>query len=213
MEQLFMSVREKSQIADTIHQDIAHTDLSGVVRIVEDGRSRPMTLSDLQRMRLTDEEAIEIAQQYTDAMPVRMATLGDVLGDMLPAQDGIMEDALPAEKQVYLLSVGTGPEGAAVLTRPEALEEVRKQLNDDIVILPSSVHEVLLMRAQAAPPVEELENMVQEINRTVVAQEDRLSDRVYIFDGRLSLMRDRAAVKEQETGKELAASKSEGISL
>lgn len=213
MSKLIMSVREKNQTTDTIHQDIPHTDLSGVVRVMENGRSRPASLSDLQQMRLTDEEAIEIAQRNTNMMPVRLVTLGDVLGDMIPSQDGIMEDALPTEKQVYLLSAGSRQEGAAILTRPEALEEARKQLGDDIIILPSSVHEVLLMRAHVAPPVDDLESMVQEINRTVVAEEDRLSDHVYYFDGRLSLMRDRAAVKEQEAGKELTASRSERISL
>ena len=49
-------------------------------------------------------------------------------------------------------------------------------------ILPSSVHEVLLLKDDQAMDVRKLENMVQEINESIVSPEEQLSDRVYHYD-------------------------------
>lgn len=49
------------------------------------------------------------------------------------------------------------------------------------IILPSSVHEVLLVK-QNQMSVEELKDMVKTVNASAVALQDRLSDHVYKYD-------------------------------
>ena len=56
------------------------------------------------------------------------------------------------------------------------------RLECDFYILPSSLHEIILMREDMAPEMETLREMVQEINSTQVLVEDYLSDSIYYYD-------------------------------
>ena len=50
-------------------------------------------------------------------------------------------------------------------------------------ILPSSIHEVILVPESFGLEPERMQEMVKEINQTGVAPEEVLSDSVYYFDG------------------------------
>ena len=69
-------------------------------------------------------------------------------------------------------------EGAATILCPEFLEKC----NQDIVILPSSCHELIIMPYDANTDLRGLQKMVEEINLTNVDEKDVLSDNVYVFD-------------------------------
>ena len=51
----------------------------------------------------------------------------------------------------------------------------------EFFILPSSIHEVLIVPAKPGMTAENLENIVREVNTTQVQLEDKLSDYVYIY--------------------------------
>ena len=71
------------------------------------------------------------------------------------------------------------------MASPETLKGVHEKLGEDFYILPSSVHEVLILKESDFPgSVEELKEMVATINREQVEPVDRLSDTVYRFDGK-----------------------------
>lgn len=59
--------------------------------------------------------------------------------------------------------------------------ELAERLGNDLYILPSSIHEVLLLPVSMGTP-EELAGIVKEVNRTLVLPEERLSDSVYRYD-------------------------------
>ena len=61
------------------------------------------------------------------------------------------------------------------------LERFAMEFNSDLYILPSSVHEVILIPCSLSPTIEELTCMVREINRTEVSETERLSDQVYHY--------------------------------
>ncbi|MEG2700536.1 MAG: DUF5688 family protein, partial [Hungatella sp.] len=54
-------------------------------------------------------------------------------------------------------------------------------LEQDLVILPSSIHEVLLVPYEEELCFEELASMVQHINQTEVPQADQLSNQIYYY--------------------------------
>ena len=72
--------------------------------------------------------------------------------------------------------------GASSLLYPGVLKDAAETLGGDLFILPSSIHEVLLLKADPEQNIDSMEEMVKEINRTQVAAEDQLSDRVYYYD-------------------------------
>lgn len=64
---------------------------------------------------------------------------------------------------------------------PRALKEFAESLGEDLIVLPSSIHEVLLTPSSVSLPPEELNEMVQAIHQSDVPAEDRLSDHIYYF--------------------------------
>lgn len=73
--------------------------------------------------------------------------------------------------------------GASVLLYPSILPELAEKFDDDILLLPSSIHELLAMPAKDAPfDMEHLEAIVQEVNASAVDEEDFLSDHIYRYD-------------------------------
>ena len=73
--------------------------------------------------------------------------------------------------------------GAAVMRYPDFREKVRGMIRGDFYILPSSIHEVILVPESFGLETERMQEMVKEINQTGVAPEEVLSDSVYYFDG------------------------------
>lgn len=73
--------------------------------------------------------------------------------------------------------------GAAVMRYPDFREKVRGMIGGDFYILPSSIHEVILVPESFGLEPERMQEMVKEINQTGVAPEEVLSDSVYYFDG------------------------------
>ncbi len=74
--------------------------------------------------------------------------------------------------------------GATVLLYPEVLEQMAEVYGGDYYILPSSTHEVILIKQDCGMDIEELKGMVQDVNATQVASEEVLSSHVYAYDAK-----------------------------
>lgn len=86
------------------------------------------------------------------------------------------------EPGLYVLSNQSKVKGAAALSYPGVLEKVDQLFPEGFYILPSSVHELLVIPKSLEISPRELGKMVRAINRSEVAKEDQLSDRVYEYD-------------------------------
>lgn len=90
------------------------------------------------------------------------------------------------QKIVRFMYVATNEQcslGAAVMRYPDFREKVRGMIRGDFYILPSSIHEVILVPESFGLEPARMAEMVKEINQTGVAPEEVLSDSVYYFDG------------------------------
>ena len=72
--------------------------------------------------------------------------------------------------------------GAAVIFYPRVFEEIAERICGDYFVLPSSVHETLILPDTGEFSPEELTVMVSDINANVVEAKDRLTDEVYHYD-------------------------------
>lgn len=101
--------------------------------------------------------------------PVTIKSMTETLMEMCgEEQFELMGVPTEADEMMYIMSNTEKVNGAAAM-------------QDDFYILPSSVHEVLLVK-QSQMSVEELEDMVKTVNASAVALRDRLSDHVYKYD-------------------------------
>lgn len=72
--------------------------------------------------------------------------------------------------------------GAGVLFCDSVLQKIWDKVGD-FYVLPSSIHEVLIVPVSDGIDRDYLEEMVRTINATEVAAEDQLADKVFLFDG------------------------------
>lgn len=107
------------------------------------------------------------------------------------------EDDLP----LYVITNSSGLYGAACMLYPNVLDDLATRLNQDLLILPSSIHEVLALPANTPVNLRELRTMIHMINQNEVPPEDRLSDQVYFYqkdDGMLDLLPEEAFSEDSD---------------
>lgn len=88
---------------------------------------------------------------------------------------------LPGQRRMYILTNKNGINGASCILYPEVIRNFANRMKSDLYILPSSIHEVILIPKEKELNIDTLREMVMEVNRTQVAREEILSDRVYLY--------------------------------
>ncbi|MCR5604754.1 MAG: DUF5688 family protein [Lachnospiraceae bacterium] len=128
-----------------------------------------------------------------------------VVTDNLLEMYGISKEEHPS---MYVLSNSITLNGAAALLDAKTMEDISQKLGGDFIVLPSSIHEVIVLPADVEMDRRDLEAMVQDVNAGEVAPEDRLSDHVYMYDSKekelvlADRMEERKQQREQEQNHE-----------
>lgn len=91
---------------------------------------------------------------------------------------------LHAERKIpmYVMALKGRYFGAACICEKEMLKEFAIMQGKNFYILPSSIHELILIPDEGKEKPEELKRMVREVNSSHVAPEEQLSDNIYYFD-------------------------------
>lgn len=175
--------REKNRrlLLDTPH--IRWLDLAVVFYVILDVHVRGTVtmLVKSEHLKLWDvtrEELYERARENTELLlPYEFRPMGEVVSEMLAEEDVQMS----GEEALFVLSNKQRNFGAACMLYEGMAERIGEELGENYYILPSSIHEVIIVPESKSPMKNELEAMVREINETQVDEEEVLSDRVYYF--------------------------------
>lgn len=81
----------------------------------------------------------------------------------------------------YILSNTIGINGAICMLYPDVLKHFSEGIEGDVLILPSSIHEVLLLPDEEGFSYDELSEIVAQINHSEVLPQDRLSNQIYRY--------------------------------
>lgn len=115
-----------------------------------------------------------------------------VLGPLLNIPFGTSAPPDPARRTptpLYILSNRFGVAGAACMLYPDTLKDFAELFETDLIVLPSSIHEVLLLPDEGDRLYEELGLIVASVNRTEVEPEERLSNQVYLYSRSMGRLR------------------------
>ena len=82
----------------------------------------------------------------------------------------------------YVVTNNIGINGASVILYPDMLREIAAKLGGDFYVLPSSIHEVLVVSASEDIDEKSLKKMVEDINRNYLLPDEYLSDNVYKYN-------------------------------
>ena len=94
----------------------------------------------------------------------------------------MMEIVQDPDWQMYIMTNKQNYYGAVNMLYQDVLKIVAEKLNANLYILPSSVHEVLIVPESSNTSAEELYQMVCKVNRTEVSVDDFLTDNVYYYN-------------------------------
>lgn len=140
---------------------------------------------------ITARDLWRLARENTPReFPAEIQSMQDLLQSMV--QDTSPDTCAPSLLDVllqepietiplYVLSNQLGMYGAACMIYQDILKDFAARLEKDLIILPSSVHEVLLTPDSPDASYEDLSNMVRTINTQEVPLEDQLSNQVYLY--------------------------------
>ena len=140
----------------------------------------------LENWNVTAEELDAIAKENTPKLLKEdLRSMTEVIRELLrkkgiPAEEIFTEE--PEEEVMYVLSNNTQVFGAAAILYSGVLKAFAKKVKKDLLILPSSVHEVIILPKSDDMNVETLRQMVMEVNSTQVEEVEVLSDNVYCYE-------------------------------
>lgn len=136
--------------------------------------------------QMLDQYGITKEQLKNDAMenapeirPSEIRGMSEVMSELAP---GMLPEVAPEDEQMFVASVPDKIHGAGVIAYPNFMEDAAQKMGGDFFVLPSSIHEVLLVKDNGQMTAKELENMVKEVNATQVEPADQLTDHVYHYD-------------------------------
>ena len=131
----------------------------------------------LKMWGIEEEELFTKADSNTPkCFPGHLRTISDMVNDLcdLDITDDVNMYVLTNEKKMY---------GAATMLYPDMLREAYNRMGGDFYILPSSVHELVLVPKDMTVDAKGLLEMVTQINRSEVCEEEVLADSVYYYNG------------------------------
>ena len=189
--QLVNTEQNRDMLADIPHRE--YQDLSviyrWVVKIEDEGVQSIMLKNSLaEQLGLTEEQLFKLAAENTRRIfPPVVKSMNEVICEMF-VKDGMPREAaemmieeMAADNVMYVISNNTGINGAVSMLYENELHKLANQMEDDLYVLPSSIHEVIAVPVSMGEP-NELADMVSEINMSQVALEERLSNQVYHYD-------------------------------
>lgn len=92
-------------------------------------------------------------------------------------------DVLPYSP-LWVLTNVMGINGATALLYPGMPKRIYEKLEQKYFLLPSSVHEFLVVPDDGEISADSLKKIVREVNETQIEAEEYLSDNIYHFDGK-----------------------------
>jgi hypothetical protein len=117
----------------------------------------------------------------------RLLNLKDVLQQALCE----MEDPKEEESDLFPMYALTNIQrtyGAGVILYPGLLSSLADSFGKDLLIIPSSVHEVLILPSDEQPDAEYFSEMIRDVNETQLSDEEVLSDHAYYYSRQARMM-------------------------
>lgn len=127
-------------------------------------------------------DLMNLAQENTPRIfPGRLTPMREVLEEMLGIHDGFSAEQ-DADIPLTVLTNVRRIHGAACILYPGMLERIGELKKNSFYIIPSSVHEVLILEKTGLEVPGEIRKMMCEVNGQHVAAEEVLSDNLYYYD-------------------------------
>lgn len=134
----------------------------------------------------------EAKENTQKLMPYEIKSMGEVLCGLIGAEhqdqhgnDEPMEFPIgnfSDSEPLYVLSNKSRIEGAACMLYPNLISNFSDTVKSSLYIIPSSIHELLLLPVEGDENSEEIKGIIKEVNDTQVQPEEILSYSLYYYN-------------------------------
>ena len=186
-----VSAEANAEMLDKVpHKDME--DMAVVYRFEldssDDGRATILVTNQLiENMGVTPEQLhADALENAPELKPAVIKGMSEVMAEMMGvsaeelAMMGMPTD--PENEQMFVATVPDKIHGAGIMAYQDFMDQAAERAGGDFYILPSSIHEILIVPDNGNMSLSDLEAMVKEVNATQVAPEDKLTDSVYHYD-------------------------------
>ncbi len=155
---------------------------------MENGRDST-ALIHWEHLRLWDTTFETVKKQAFDntprLLPAYIQPVADAIHDLValnPSLNRLLPDSFgQMSSSLYVLTNETQVCGAACMLYPSLLQEFSERLGADLYVLPSSIHEVLLLPTKERDSDERLSALVHAVNHEQLPPSQLLSDSIYFY--------------------------------
>lgn len=188
---LLSSETHKTYIEQLVSVPIANTDLvltfiidaTSIVSSDNEACTIPITQALCKAWGVTDDDIKDAAEKGDAARTLRVSSLHDTIMRICGTAPDDSENDFP----MYIVGSDECRDSASAFLHPTIQEGLRTRFSAGYYVLPSSIHETIVVPIGLGMEPEEMVQMVKEINRTQVLPRDRLSDHVYKVDNHGSI--------------------------
>ena len=191
---LSMEIVSSERNADLL-KSVPHTDIEDMsvvyrFQVVTSGKD---VGSILVTNQMLDNYGVTPEQLHDDAIrnapeirPLVIQGMGEVLAHQMGVEDLEMLglNIPPEQEKMFVATVEGNVHGAGVIAYEDFMDKASERVGGSFYILPSSIHEILIIPDDGNFDLHYLENMVKEVNETAVDPADKLTDSVYHYDSR-----------------------------
>lgn len=159
--------KERLDFAYSVYVEIADDDGIACVNISHEL---------LRLWDVSEEEVFAIAEKNAkySVKPMRQV-IAELMGKEFSDEERIENEAM------YVVTNKTKNRGAAGIFDFDLLRKTAEELDSDFYILPSSIHEIILVLEKEAPSMQKLKELVGDVNQCQVKEEEFLSENVYFY--------------------------------
>lgn len=145
----------------------------------------------LQSWELDHKQLFALAQENTMRLfPAKHCKLEQLMMDMIgecgvsdeQAEKVLAETQSDSSPVTYVVTNESGINGAAVILYPKFLQQIATVMGGSYYLLPSSIHEMLIVEGSTTMTVQQLRRMVHDVNERCVQVDEVLSDDVYYYN-------------------------------
>lgn len=191
--QLINAAQNESLLKNVPHKNFE--DLAIIYRIVvqiEPGEgisSSIITNPFAKALGLSEDELFKLAADNTkNLLPIKIRSMDEIMRELFKSEDmpdeviDMMLPDVPEEMKMYVITNEYNLNGAGAMLYEKEVGELADKLGTDLLILPSSLHEVIAVPDHPGNNLEEMADMVYQINMSQVDIADRLSNQVYKYN-------------------------------
>lgn len=185
----------KALLADTPHFLIAEGELAAIPRLSINigGKKGSIIIKNgmLPVLQMTGEEILRVGKN--NMVEQNLFEINSLLAETMRLMDEKGEDIsddfseffVENTPKTFVITTKDKKLGACCLACPEVIGTAIDKMGFDCYILPSSIHEVILVEKKGnANEIEELRDMVNQVNRQSVPANEILSDQVFQYNSK-----------------------------